>query len=201
MNLFEEIQRQKQLMKINEGFFGRRKKTDQPPEETSQDIPKPEPSNFERFLQNLPEDNYGLPIMFSVLSHGFTSNNKYGSPKTNYYSFDPRSNYEIMNLISHREPFIKIMDRKGKTYKIVGVALDQSNKDVEDYAHYQRWVGGREGYAFAIIENSPEVIDYITQKTGNSNIDQILIDEAVKSIKHYFTAIRNWDGAIKIPTE
>jgi deoxycytidine triphosphate deaminase len=146
--------------------------------------------NFKQSVNEQFENNIKDNIMFSVLSDGFMSNNRYGNPKTNYYSFDVRSDNEVMGFINKSEPFIRMINKKGKDYKIVGLALNTNNPEVENLRNKQNWVGGRNGYVFATIENSENL---------PSNIDEILINEAINSAKFFFKEIKNWDDAIKIP--
>ena len=145
--------------------------------------------NFKQFVNEQFENNIKDNIMFSVLSDGFTTNNRYGNPKTNYYSFDVRSDGEIMSLINKSESFVRTTNKKGKEYKVVGLALNTNNQEVENLRNKQNWVGGRNGYVFAVIENVENL---------PKNIDEILINEAINSAKFFFNEIKNWDGAIKI---
>lgn len=129
-------------------------------------------------------------IMFSVLSDGFTTNRKYGNQETNFQAFDVRSDYDIMNMVSKFKSFITTMERKDEKYKIVGLALNTNNPYVEKLRDEQNWINGRNGYVFVAIKDTPDL---------PSNINEILIDEAIKSAKSFFYEIKDWNDAIKMP--
>jgi len=183
---------------VNEGLFDVFKKKDNQITNTPSETPKQPQSFFDVFKSNLKDGNYGLPIMFSALDGGFVVNNKYGNPKTNYYCFDVRGNHEIMQLVNTEESFIKTINRNGKNYMVVGLMLDRNNEDVKEMS--RNWItSGRFGYVFATVEHTDEIINYIKEKTSVSNIGEILLAEAVKSAKAFFTRVRDWNGAIKMP--
>lgn len=145
---------------------------------------------FIEYLQENLQNNIKDKIMFSVLSEGFTTNQKYGNQQTNFQAFDVRSDYDIMNLISKFEPFIKTTVRKDKKYRIVGLALNMNDPQVEKLSDKQNWITGRNGYVFATIEETPDL---------PSNVDEILTEEAINSAKSFYYEIKDWNNAIKLP--
>jgi hypothetical protein len=186
--------------KMDEGIFDRFKNKDNKPIPESPKQPHEEkPKTYYDVFKTIENDSYNLPIMFCLLKAGFEVNTKYGNPKINYYAFDVRSYNEIMNLIYNNQSFIKMVDRHNQEFKVVGLALDYINNTEVNLLSHTWKTSGRDGFVFAIIENNKEIIDYILQKTGKKNIDEILINEAIKSAKPYFSEIKNWTNAFKIP--
>jgi len=143
----------------------------------------------EQFEKNNIKDK----IMFSLLSNGFCINQKYGNKETNYFGFDIRNDNKIMDLIEKSKSFITTTIKKDKEYKIVGLALNILNPQVEKLSNEQRWTtSGRNGYIFAVIENTPNL---------PNNINDILEQNAIESAKSFFYQIKDWDNAIKKPIE
>jgi len=141
----------------------------------------------EQFEKNNIKDK----IIFSVLSDGFNVNGKYGNKETNYFAFDIRSDHKIMLLINESRSFITTTTKNGKEYKVVGLALNTDNPQVEELA--KRWrTSGRDGYVFAVVENTKDL---------PNNINDILEQNAIESAKSFFYQIRDWDNAIKKPIE
>jgi hypothetical protein len=138
------------------------------------------------------EQNIKDHIMFSALSGGFSTNSKYGNQEMNYYSFDLRAYDKIMDLINKSQSFITTISRKDKSYIVAGLALNKNNTEVQKLSNRYGWLPGRNGYVFAVIEDT---------KNLPTDINEILTDEAIKSAKALFCEIKEWDTAIEKPTQ
>jgi hypothetical protein len=96
-----------------------------------------------------------------------------GFQAVSYTAFDVRSDNEISKKTSKKESFATTTIRKGKKYIVVGLMLKQDVGAI---------TSGRDGYTFAIIED-----------TGNlpSNIVDTLIQKAVTNISDIYPNIKN----------
>jgi len=95
-------------------------------------------------------------------------------------SFDPRS----ADSSNAEEAFAKNIDRKGKSYRVVGVKINRPNEEIGNDE------SGRQGMAYAMIQDD-----------GNlpSNIDELLTKKAIEEGKNLYPNLNLKDSDFILP--
>lgn len=124
-------------------------------------------------------------IAFPYLDGGVRISDKYIGNKKNW--FDPREEGGVVSDILYSKPKSFIItitrntnERKNVPYIVVGLRLDKFHPNLEGSALLSRWgnTNGRDGYQFAIIENTPDL---------PKNINNILVKEAFNAATANFS--------------
>ena len=106
-----------------------------------------------------------LNIISSGLNGGFKA--------ISFDAFDVRADQDVMDEIGKKKSFVKSIEKDGKKYVIVGLALKQG-------------VGarsvGRDGYVFSMVEDNGSLPD---------NIADVLTENAISNTKNIYPNIQN----------
>jgi hypothetical protein len=105
-----------------------------------------------------------LNILLSGLRDGWVA--------SSYYAFDPREFRDLMTLINGQRSFAKVVEKDGKKYVVVGLALASESKR-------RAGTNGRDNFSFAaaeLNENTPSDIVQTLENSARENFKNIYSD-------------------------